>query len=183
MRNGTLFLVALFVFATAGCASMPTLVENPLVIPSNDFEYVWQQTVEGVDAYFDVASENRIDGRIESYPQVASTVLEPWRRDSVDFRDRFEATLQSLRRRAFVHLTAAASGYAVQIEVHKELEDLPHPAHASTGDALFRSEVTVHREQQVVGPLPVARGWIHVGRDWKLESRMLADLASRFGLQ
>jgi hypothetical protein len=182
MRNGLWTLLSLSALGLTGCSGLPVVRENPLVVPSTDFEYVWQQTVEVVDEYFDIATENRIDGRIETYPQVASTVLEPWRRDSVDFDDRFEATLQSLRRKAFLHVVPASGGYAVQVEVHKELEDLPHPAHATTGDAVFGSRVTLHREQQVIGPVPVAHGWIHVGRDWKLESRMLDDLACRFGL-
>ena len=184
MRNGLPVWISILLTAAAGCATMDRqVVENPLVIPFGDFEYVWQQTVEVVDEYFDISSDNRTDGRIETYPQVAATVLEPWRRDSVGCRDRFEATLQSLRRRAFVQLTPTKGGYTVQVEVHKELEDLPHPAFATTGDATFRVEQPLHREQQVVGPLPVARGWIHQGRDWKLESLIITDLAGRFGVQ
>ena len=183
MRNRSSVLLALIVAAISGCSTVPTVVQNPIVLPSSDFEYVWQQTVEVIDEYFDIASENRIDGRIETYPQVAATLMEPWRHDSVDSRERLEATLQSIRRKAYIHLTPAQGGYAIQVEVHKELEDLPHPAYASTGDATFRTEVSVHREQQVVGPLPVSRGWIHAGRDWKLESRILDDLSCRFGLK
>lgn len=166
-----------------GCTSMPTVVENPLVVQVSDFEFVWQQTIEVLDEYFDIASENRIDGRIETYPQVSATLLEPWRNDAVDSRDRLENTLQTYRRRAFVHLVQVASGYTVQVEVHRELEDLPHPAYANTGDATFRTEMALHREQQVVGPLPVTRGWIHEGRDWKLETQILDDLAGRFGIR
>jgi hypothetical protein len=184
MRNRLTLALSFLLAVASGCAATtPMLVDNPLIIPASDFEYVWQQTVEVVDEYFDIAQENRIDGRIETYPEVASTLLEPWRRDSVDNEERFEATLQTLRRKAYVHLTPVSGGYALQVEVHKELEDLPHPAHATTGDAMFRTDVSLHREQQVIGPLPVARGWIHVGRDWKLEARILQDMACRFGLQ
>jgi hypothetical protein len=165
-----------------GCTSVPTVVENPLVVPAGDFEYVWQQTVEVLDEYFEISSENRIDGRIETYPQVSATLLEPWRRDAVDGRDRLENTLQTYRRRAFVHLAQEGGGYAVQVEVHRELEDLPHPAYANTGDAMFRTEMALHREQQVIGPIPLTRGWIPEGRDWKLETQILNDLSRRFGL-
>ena len=166
-----------------GCSSVPRVVENPLVVQASDFEFVWQQTIEVLDEYFDIASENRIDGRIETHPQVSATLLEPWRRDAVDSRDRLENTLQTYRRRAFVHLVPVASGYSVQVEVHRELEDLPHPAYANTGDAMFRTEMALHREQQVVGPIPVTRGWIHEGRDWKLETQILDALAERFGIR
>lgn len=170
------------ILTVAGCTSIPRVVENPLVIPVGDFEYVWQQAVEVLDEYFDISSENRLDGRIETYPLVSATLLEPWRQDAVDSRDRFENTLQTYRRRAFVHLTQANGGYAIQVEVHRELEDLPHPAYANTGDAIFRTEMALHREHQVIGPIPVTRGWIPEGRDWKLETRILDDLSERFGL-
>src|SRR5262245_58090164 len=184
MRKSLLLLSCLCISPwCTGCTTLPTVVENPIVIPASDFEYVWQQTIEVIDEYFDVASENRIDGRIETYPQVSATLLEPWRRDAVDHRDRLENTLQTYRRRAFIHVTQSTGGYAIQVEVHRELEDLPHPAYANTGDAVFRTEMALHREQQVVGPIPITRGWIPEGRDWKLESRILDDLSSRFGLK
>ncbi len=185
MRHAVVVFALAAAGSSVGCASMQVVPvsENPVVIPCSDFEFVWQQTVEVVDEYFDIASENRIDGRIETYPQVSATLLEPWRRDSVDRRERLEASCQTLRRRAFVHLSPVADGYAVQVEVYRELEDLPHPAYANTGDATFRTEQSLHREHDVIGPIPVARGWIPAGREWKLESKMLADLGCRFGIQ
>ncbi len=183
MRRPAILYAFLFAASFTGCASLPTIMENPMIVPGTDFEFAWQQTVEVVDEYFDIASENRVDGRIETYPLVSATMLEPWRRDVADSRDRFEATLQTIRRRAFIQMAPVSGGYSVQVEVHRELEDLPHPAYANTGDATFRTEQSLHREQQIVGPLPVTRGWIHEGRDWKLEARILNDLACRFGLQ
>lgn len=183
MRTNSSLLIALVLSLAAGCTSVPTVVENPLIIPATDFEYVWKQTVEVVDEYFDIASENRVDGRIDTYPQPAATLLEPWHHDSTDGTERLEATLQSIRRRAFIHVTPGANGYVVQVEVHKELEDLPHPAYTTTGDATFRTDQTVARQQQIVGPLPISRGWIHQGRDWKLENRILEELACRFGVR
>ena len=154
MRNALHVWVPILLAVSAGCATIDRpIVENPLVIPFGDFEYVWQQTIEVVDEYFDISSENRTDGRIETYPQVAATLLSPWRGDSVGFKERFEATLQSERRRAIVQVTSAKGGYAIQIEVYKELEDLPHPAFATTGDATFRVEQPMRREQPVAGPL------------------------------
>jgi hypothetical protein len=183
MRNGFLIVVAVLMSSLAGCASVPVVVENPLFVPAADFENVWQQTIEVMDDYFDVASENRISRRIESYPQVAATLLEPWHRDSVDLHDRAEATLQSERRRAFATVRDVEGGFMVEIEVHKELEDLPFPVRSTSGEALFRNELPLHRETEIVGPLPVARGWIHQGRDWKLESRILDDLGRRFAVR
>jgi len=186
MRLKPIWLVLLAILLTAlgsGCVSTAPVVENPIHVPFDDFDYVWQQTVEVVDEYFDIASENRVEGRIETYPLVGATLLEPWRGDSVEPRDRLEATLQSIRRRAFVTVTPAGDGYDIQVEVHKELEDLPRPAHPKAGDAIFRSGVTLARQHRIVGPVTAPQGWIHKGRDWNLESRILADLQARFGLR
>ncbi len=183
MRKSSHFLCLVVLAGFASCTSLPTVSENPLIVSLDDFEYVWRQTIEVIDEYFDIAGENRIDGKIETYPQISATFLEPWRNDVTDGRDRLENTLQTYRRRAFVTLTRVSGGFSIQVEVHRELEDLPHPVYANTGDAMFRTEMALHREQQVVGPLPVTRGWIHEGRDWKLESRILNDLNTRFGGQ
>ncbi len=180
---GLVPLASLLTVLACGCVTTAPVVENPIHVPFDDFEYVWQQTVEVVDKYFEIASENRVEGRIETHPLEGATLLEPWRGDSVELRDQLEATLQSIRRRAFVTVSATDEGYAIQVEVHKELEDLPQPAHPKAGEAVFRSDVSLARQHKVVGPVTAPQGWIHKGRDWNLESRILADLQARFGLR
>jgi hypothetical protein len=81
--------------------------KNAAVIPPLDAEVVWQQMVDVADDYFKVQTEQRVvfsngvpaEGRIDTYPQTGATLLEPWRGDSVGFRERLESTLQSIRRR------------------------------------------------------------------------------------
>ena len=70
------------------------VAENPLVVPSTDFDTVWNKTVAVVDKYFDIASENRLSRTIVTQPMIGATLLEPWRPDSVSFTDRLESTLQ-----------------------------------------------------------------------------------------
>src|SRR5690348_11172477 len=65
-------IAALVAFGTSGCASVPGLravAENPMVVPSADFETVWKAAVTSVDEYFDIASENRLQGKIVTQPK------------------------------------------------------------------------------------------------------------------
>ena len=45
------------------------VIPNPLVVPSGDFENVWNKTVAVVDKYFDLESENRLSRTIRTQPR------------------------------------------------------------------------------------------------------------------
>ena len=182
----------------------PALPTNSAVIPPLDAEAVWTQLVDVVDDYFKIASEQRVvfangvpaEGRIDTFPQTGSTLLEPWRGDSVGFRERLEATLQSIRRIGTVRLIPDPGGWRIEAVVQKELEYLPRPMHATTGGASFRNDDSLYRYGtplptlgQSVGdqPRPVAAptpniGWIPLGRDPLLEQRILAKALARLGV-
>jgi hypothetical protein len=153
------------------------VAENPLVVPSADFETVWKKTVEVVDKYFDIASENRLSRTIVTQPKIGATMLEPWSPDAVSFGDRLESTLQTMRRFAIVKVEPAASGgYLVKVEVHKELEDLVKPDRMAAGRAVFNNDFPVNRVREIVGPVPAPVGWIPRGRDPNLEQAILAGV-------
>ena len=86
------------------------VVPNPIVVPSTDFENVWNKTVAVVDKYFDIESENRLSRTIRTQPQMGATMLEPWALDSATFQDRLEASLQTIRRAAVIHVDPAPTG-------------------------------------------------------------------------
>ncbi|MHC5538506.1 hypothetical protein ACYOEI_09775 [Singulisphaera rosea] len=163
-------------FGQAGCAMFSTrqVSENPLVVPSADFEKVWNATVAALDEYFDIASENRLSRTIVTQPRIGATVLEPWSGDSVDFNERLESTLQTIRRfaRATV-VPAPGGGFSVKVEVHKELEDLSKPDRQAAGRAVFNNDFPINRNREIVGPFPVPNGWIRLNRDSKLEQVIL----------
>jgi len=163
-------------FAQAGCSIMAPRpkAENPLLVPSADFETVWKTTVAVLDEYFDIASENRLSHTIITQPQSGATLLEPWNRDSVGFNERLESTLQTIRRFARATIEEApGGGYVVRIEVHKELEDLAKPERAAVGRSVFNNDFPVNRTREIVGPVPVPNGWIRLNRDSKLEQVIL----------
>jgi hypothetical protein len=177
---------------------------NSVVIPPLDAERVWTQMVDVMDDYFKLQAEQRVvfangvpaEGRIDTYPQTGATLLEPWRGDSIGFRERLESTLQSIRRTATMRLIPDPSGWRIETVVLKELENLPRPMRATTGGASFRNDDSLYRYGtplptlgQQVGdqPRPVANptpnlGWIPLGRDPLLEQRMLSQVTSRLGI-
>ncbi len=179
--------------------------QNAVVIPPLDAELVWTKMVDVIDDYFKVQSEQRVvfaagvptEGRIDTFPQTGATVLEPWRGDSVGWTERWESTLQSIRRIGAMRLIPDPGGWRVEVVVNKELEYLARPMRATAGGASFRNDDSLYRYGtplptlgQQVGdqPRPVAAptpsaGWIPLGRDPLLEQRMLGKLLAKLGVQ
>jgi hypothetical protein len=190
----------------AGVPSMPAVPTpaNTVTIPPIDSEVIWNRLVDVMDDYFKISREQRVvfadgvptEGVIETYPQTGATLLEPWRPDSVGFRERLECTLQSIRRKGLVRMQPDPAGWRIEAVVNKELENLPRPMRATTGGATFRNDDSLYRYGtplptlgQQVGdqPRPVASparsaGWIPIGRDPLLERRILDKLLARLGV-
>ena len=182
----------------------PPAPKNSVVIPPLNAETVWPQMVDVVDDYFKIAAEQRVvfsngvpaEGRIDTFPQTGSTLLEPWRGDSVGFRERLESTMQSIRRIGTMRLSPDPGGWRIEVVVQKELENMPRPMMATTGGASFRNDDSLYRYGtplptlgQQVGdqPRPVAAptpnlGWIPLGRDPLLEQRMLSKVLAKLGV-
>ena len=170
-------LATLAALGQAGCATssgLRAVNPNPLVVPAGDFETTWNTAVKVVDEYFDIASENRLSRKIVTQPKVGATLLAPWSGDSVGFEQRLESTLQTIRRFAILHVDPApGGGYAVRVEVYKELEDLAKPDRQTTGRASFSNDFPVNRTREIVGQVPVPLQWIPRGRDTALEQEIL----------
>jgi hypothetical protein len=162
---------------------------NPIPIPIADPQCVWERVVEVVEDYFRIEHEEPVRmigneptaGTITTVAEVSPTVFEPWRRDTVDPEQRLENTLQSMRRRAIVSVTPEKNGggYAVGVQVFKELEDNRHPDRATAGAATLRYDDTLTRVENPIAGQPITKGWIPQGRDTSLEQYIIADLLSR----
>ena len=165
--------------------------QNPVLVPPGDHEFIWETVVDVVDDYFKIKEEEPVrlvgqlqtEGRLDTYPEVGSTVLEPWRRDSVGRRERWLATLQSIRRYAVVRVIPdpQRQGYLVEVNVYKELEDVAKPAHSSAGQATFRNDSSLHRVVDSLADQDPHKGWILLGRDPALEQRILSEIFTRTG--
>jgi hypothetical protein len=177
------------------------VVNNPLLIPVADRELAHEMIVDVVDSYFKIEREERIrqigdtltEGRIETFPQTAATIFEPWRGDSVMLYDRWESTLQTYRRRATLRIIPDNQALQIEVVVLKELEDVARPAYATAGAATLRHDSSPDRRTEpepVLGrqvgddPRPVANaraplGWIPRGRDLPLEQELLIRIAEK----
>ncbi len=169
-------------------AGMNGPLPNPLVVPVTNIDFAWNQIVDMVDDYFEIASEQQVreiggvwmEGRIETHPLTGATFLEPLRRDSTPGFERWQSTLQSIRRRAFVSVIPLDRGFQVFIEVHKELEDVNQPEFSTIGRSSRRHDGSlVALERLKDEPGSVTLGWIPLGRDESLEQEMLRQLHAR----
>lgn len=168
-----------------GCATDQV---GQVFVPCQDSEFVYKQVVDVVDDYFRIQEEEHvrvvgdtaIEGRIDTYPVVGATLLEPWRRDTAGY-ERLESTLQTTRRTARVRLIPTPGGHLVEFAVYKELEDLLKPERTTAGAATFRNDSSVARYNEPVLDQAVTTGWIGQGRDTDLERRMVANLARKMG--
>jgi hypothetical protein len=188
------------VVAVSGCAAgpspvgltgspMPVFYDNPILVPVSDHQQVWETVVDVMDDYFRIEREEPVrrigdtltEGRLDTFPAVGATIFEPWLHDSADHRERVESTLQSIRRRAVVRVTADQGGYWIDVAVFKELEDVAQPEHATAGAATFRYDDSLTRVVNPAHGQETNDGWIPQGRDTALEQRILGHLQSRFG--
>jgi hypothetical protein len=164
---------------------------NPLPVTQTDPEFLWNQIVDTMDDYFQIASERRIqndqgyvsEGYLETRAQPGATALEPWNWDSASGDELALASLQSIRRQARVRAIPGPSGYQVYVEVHKELENVDRPAHATPGSATPRHDSSLVRLLDARDKGPVTIGWISLGRDFALEQEILGELQARLSLR
>ncbi|MEX2118284.1 MAG: hypothetical protein WD847_01635 [Pirellulales bacterium] len=186
-------LLALAVSAS-GCAMfepVPEAVvfENPVLVPTMNHDFMWDQLVDVVDDYFEIDREQRVRledgiltvGRIDTFPTVGATLLEPFRGDSANPYERLESTLQSIRRRAVVQVIPEEAGFRVDVAVYKELEDVPRPEYATAPAATLRHDTSQLHTRQPVSDQPVNLGWIPQGRDLALEQKIIRQLLARSG--
>lgn len=163
-------------------------LQNPLFVPVTNRDAAWRGIVDVVDDYFKIASEEQVhevgglltEGRIETWPRGGATHVEPHRRDSVGLLNRWHGTLQTIRRTAVASIVPTDGGYLIDLNIQKELEDLPRPEHATAGAATFRSDGSLpNRRTEEVSPTYASPNWIPLGRDPALEQRILSAIRAK----
>jgi hypothetical protein len=174
----------------AAFAPLPIIVNNPVLIPNQNRDLVFETVVDVIDDYFKIDEEIPVrlegdvlvEGLVRTYPRSGSTILEPWARDAANFYERIEGTLQSIRRTALARVIPAEGGFLVDLIITKDLEDVLRPEAGSASRAAnLRNDNSLRRYiDPVTGTQPTI-GWISMGRDVALEQKILVELASRFG--
>ena len=167
----------------------PLSANNPVFIPCQDPNLIWDQLVDVVDDYFEIQREDRVqmiggiptEGRLETVPRGSSTIFEPWNNDSVTPYERWEATLQSTRRTCNIRvIPVPEGGYLVEVIVAKELEEVAQPDAVFVGDESLRNDNSIRRFSNNANGGGVSLGWIPKGRDVALEQEIIWQLQSRF---
>lgn len=159
---------------------------NPLLLPTTDYEKVWEILADVIDDEFRIQREMPVrqvgdawtEGRLETYPLVGSTLLEPWHQDAPNFEEKLLSTFQTIRRRAVVRVMPAQAGQWVEVVVFKELEDA-RPVRSPAASAVFRYDTSLTRIELPVSEQPTNRGWIPLGRDTALEQYLLGKIQAR----
>jgi hypothetical protein len=179
----------------SGCTSGPDMA-NPLPAPSpfhegatplfiaqghrsGGYENVFRAVSDVVSEYYRIAESNRFAGQIVSEPKLSGGYLTPWDRVPSGY-ERDEATFQTIRRTCIVKIQPAqGNGFEVDVQVLKELEDLPRPVHASAGLAIIGYDAPIARQFELVRPEMISNQWIPIGRDYAQEQMILSELKRR----
>lgn len=158
-----------------------------------DRELVMEQISDELDNYFRIYREERIrivdsvmsEGWIETHPKIGATMLEPWDRDSTRGFERMHASLQTVRRFAKVRVIPMADSYLIDVQVFKELEDLPGPLESTAISRAHRHDNSLDVEFRLSEyaytsvPEPETSQWIPMGRDISLEQLIIRNIQSR----
>jgi len=161
---------------------------NPVLIPVTNGDLAWEHIVDVVDDYFRVERESRVqtvgnvvtEGRIDTFPLVGATWLEPHLPDSDGWENRWESTFQTIRRQAVLRVVPQRGGYLIDVVVNKELEDLPRPENATAGAASFRNDNSLtSRLNESVSRTRFSPVWIPLGRDAIIEQQILCEIRDR----
>ena len=171
-----------------GTMVVRTAHPNPLFVACADHQRIWETVVDVIDDEFRIQHEEPVraygdtitEGRLETYYELGSTILEPWRHDSASPYEKLESTLQTIRRRVLARVTPAQGGYWIEILAQKELEDLPRPINSTAGAATFRYDSSLTRVVNPEAPVKDASQWVPRGRDTDLEQRFLDHVVGRF---
>lgn len=202
MRARLAWAIVFFLFA--GCSrlgqvpattlSIPSItlgpktnLANPINVNTQDSEFLWNQIVDTVEDYFQIKSEQRptrdntqwFEGWLETFPQIGATYLEPWRKDALEGYQRWQSTLQTMRRTANIRVIPTNEGFSVGIEVIKELEDVDRSQFSSEGSAIARHDGTIVRTGANLAGQPITLGWIRQENDADLEQRLLREILGR----
>lgn len=192
MRRIAWIAVLACIAPACGCAGPMFVVQqpNPAYVPIADREFLWNVLVDIIDDAYRIDREDRVHlvdneltvGQIKTHFEPSAGWLEPWRRDTVTFADRLEATLQSMRRRAEVQVVPVSGGFNVEVNVFKELEDVQRPLFSPASAGTLRYDTSQRHTKSFIGDQPVVSGWIPQGRDTAAEQSILNELMARLGL-
>ncbi|MDR0337829.1 MAG: hypothetical protein LBI18_12135 [Planctomycetaceae bacterium] len=159
---------------------------NPIFVEGYDHNFLWAVLVDVVDSHFEIERRMPIrlygnvltEGRLDTKPKIGASLVELWHADSVGIGERIDSTLQTIRRRAEVHVIPEVNGYLIDVKVYKELEDNKNPLQSSSSANLrFEDEMDSFAKQIDIDAS--SGNWFIVERDAALEDRLLLEIMYR----
>jgi len=198
-RLGILFVGATLLLSV-GCASYEPFTarefsrrlntpqsHNPISVENYDYEFLWAVVVDVIDNHFEIEREMPIrlhgnvltEGHIETKPKIGASLAEFWHADSVGFTERFDCTLQTIRRRVEVHIVPETGRYTIDVRVFKELEDNPRPLRATANASNLRFRDNADEFADTIDVGSSSAGWFIIERDAAMENWLLKEIVYR----
>ena len=78
-----------------------------------------------------------------------------------------------------MRVVPAGDHYQVDLQVFKELEDLPQPIGAGISGEILRHDSSLDIDQERPQLVQANKGWIPLGRDLLLEQQILKNIQTR----
>ena len=196
----TQLLTGLALFLSVGCSTYEPFASrefswrwntpqshNPVFVENHDHEFLWSVLVDVIDNHFEIDREIPIrlyenvltEGHLESKPKIGASMSEFWHADSVGAAERFDCTLQTIRRRVEALVVPEAGGYTIEVKVFKELEDNPQPLRAVTNASNLRFRDNADEFAEKIDVDPSSTGWFIIERDAAMENRLLMEIIYR----
>jgi hypothetical protein len=160
---------------------------NPIFVEAYDHNFLWTVLVDVIDSHFEIEDREMpvrlygnvlTEGRLSTKPKIGASIAELWHADSVGIGERIDSTLQTIRRRAEVHVIPEVGGYLIDVKVYKELEDNKNPLQSnSSANLRFEDEVDSFARQIDIDSS--SGNWFIVERDAAMEDRLLLEIVYR----
>ena len=176
-------MVASMVGCVTGCASQAG--PEKLLIATSEYERVFVSAIEVARRESLVGGlRDRRTGVIETEPEFAPTILEPWHAGGEPSSRLMESTISFQRRRArfeFSPHPLADVGEAVDLTRYEGELDLRVFVHVDRMHTVGRRRSTWSRRVSSIEEVlevdeSVTRRWVPAGRDTAMERRLLAAL-------
>ena len=178
------FLIALgLVAALAGCRSARVAaLQQPVTLEGVSYDAAWNAAVETLEAHFPVYTSRKKSGEILTEFEITYGQFEFWRDNSASARDRWENTVQTIRRRAHAQLSRVSdTETSLELVVEKERRDRARQGARfsfATFASIFDPKVNAldRRLRE-----PTSEEWAPLGRDRLMEALLIEEIRRRLG--
>ncbi len=163
--------------------TVPT-VARVSVADDDEFDRLWDSAAEVLRAHnLWPDRQDRLNRVITTFSDTSPQYWEFWRPFPTSGFDRFEANIQTVRRRAEVSFVSAAQAneydMSVRVDVERYCLAERQATDAASAFQMFGAKLPTTEGRSDVGQ--VGAYWLPIGRDGKMESALLERILRRYG--